>query len=97
MLKVMADMRIWTQDTFIKAHFRKVYQMAKANNSIKMEIHMKVTSCMDRNSDKELIDFLMEKFMSVVFITIKAMAKEKSFIQMPHTMKEIGNLESSMG
>jgi hypothetical protein len=70
--------------------------MARANNFIKMEIHMKVMSCMVRNSVKEHIDFLMEKFISDLSTIIKPMAKEKSFIQTPHTIKEIGNLENSM-
>jgi len=57
---------------------------------------MKGRSCMDRNLGWEFTDFLMEIFISVVFITIKATAKEKSSMRMLHTMKESGNWASLM-
>lgn len=62
MLKAMEDTKTWILAIPTRAPSLKVCHTAKANKYIKMEIPMKVTSCMDRSSVRELTDFLTEKY-----------------------------------
>ena len=62
MPKGTADTKTWTQATSTRAPFLKVCLMERANSPIKMGIHTRERSCMDRSLDWEFTDFQMEIF-----------------------------------
>lgn len=97
MLKGTADMKIKILDTLMKAIGPKVSLMERGKKFIKMEMPTKDKSCMGKSLDQEFIDFLMEEYTKVAFITTKAMAEGKLAMQKTVSMKVNGDWESFMG